>query len=432
MTIALNSGTYQLTSNLLFISANMANLTIRGVHGNRDSVTIKGLGWNNNQVTHIFNVAADDFTLADVTIGEVFYHPIQIHSNNNSINDADNCLIHNVRIYDAKEQLLKVSGGGSLFADNGRVECCLFEFTGGVAYQYYTGGIDAHRSVNWVVKNNVFRGIRSPDSGLAEHAIHFWRESSGTLVEGNHINTCDRGIGFGLGGDTDDGHVGGIIKNNFVHTNRDVGIGLESSPDTKAYHNTVVTENYGNSIEYRFATTTNVHIANNLTDNLIKSRSGGTGTIESNYQTSTLDIFVDANNYDYHLSATHPNITDVGLTLNEVLIDYDCGPRSNHLGPDIGADEYGLSTNMDVFLENSGISMYPNPVEDTFIIKGLLSYYSIEILDSQGQVYQSYNQTSGTVAIDISSLPGGLYFVKITDTAHTNSPVGVQLILKGP
>ena len=116
---------------------------------------IKGLGWNNNAVTHIFNVAADSFTIADMTIGEVFYHPIQVHSNPN---DADHFTAHNVKFTDAKEQLLKVSGGGSLFADDGIVECCLFEFSAGIAFQYYTGGIDAHRAKDWMVRFNQFKG----------------------------------------------------------------------------------------------------------------------------------------------------------------------------------------------------------------------------------------------------------------------------------
>ncbi len=99
LTIELNPGTYTLTSNLLFISPNMSNLTIRGVTGNRDDVIIKGQGWDDNSVTHIFNVAADHFTVADITIGEVYYHPIQVHSNPN---DADYFLAQNVRFYDAK------------------------------------------------------------------------------------------------------------------------------------------------------------------------------------------------------------------------------------------------------------------------------------------------------------------------------------------
>ncbi len=349
MTVVLAPGEYILNSNLLFIGNNMADLTIKGATGNRDDVIIRGQGWNNNNVTHIFNVAADRFTVADMTIGEVFYHPIQVHSNPF---DADDFTAINVRFIDAKEQLLKVSGGGDLFADRGRIYCCEFEFTQGVAYQYYTGGIDAHRSVNWVVHNNVFKGIRSPDGTLAEHAIHFWKVCSGTIITGNKINTCDRGIGFGLGDSHANGHVDGLIMNNFVHTNRDVGIGLEHSPDTKVYNNTVITENYPNSIEYRFSATSNAQIINNLTNGVIRNRNNASATLTTNYQTNDLSIFTDATNFDYHMTDSHPNIANVGTQLSKVPQDIDCEPRANSI--DIGADEYYATSSCPPILTHNG------------------------------------------------------------------------------
>lgn len=425
-TIVLASGTYALNGNLPFISASTTRLTIRGATGDRDDVIIKGKGWNNSDVTHIFNVAADYFTVADMTIGEVFYHPIQVHSNPD---DADDFLAHNVRFIDAKEQLLKVSAGGPLFADRGTVECCSFEFTAGIAFQYYTGGIDAHHAKDWIVRQNAFRGIRSPDNNLSEHAIHFWRESSGTLVEGNHIIDCDRGIGFGLGNDALSGHQGGLIKNNFVHTSRDVGIGLEFAPGTRVYNNTVITANYSNAIEYRFAGTSNVHIANNLTQGIITDRgSGSSGMVESNSLVTSLDIFVDADNYDYHLRAVTSNITDAGVSLSDVTNDFDCQDRPQASAFDIGADEFYDFSTLDIFLDHSGISLFPNPVENVFIISGLVANYSVQVLDAMGQLYQSYDQNSGTIEIDISSLPAGLYFVKIEN--KSSQVVSLQLILK--
>ena len=219
-TILLEDGTYELNNHLLYINQDMSNLTIRSKSGDRESVIIRGQGMDGN-VGWIFNVAADNFTAADMTIGWVANHPIQIHAEH----DADFPLIQNIKFVNAREQMLKVSGSTSSdFSDGGVVQCCEFVFPDGVAFQYYTGGIDAHRAKDWEVRYNTFRHIRSPDNSLAEHAIHFWSNSENTLVENNLIIDCDRGIGFGLG---NSGHVGGIIRNNFVHTSRDVGIGLE-------------------------------------------------------------------------------------------------------------------------------------------------------------------------------------------------------------
>ncbi len=274
-------------------------------------------------------------------------------------------------------------------------------------------------------------GIRSPETNLAEHAIHFWRESSGTLVENNTIINCDRGIGFGLGGSVVDGHTGGLVRNNFVHASRDVGIGLEGSPDTKVYHNTVITGDYPRSIEYRFATTSGVHIANNNTDGSISDRSSGSsGSIESNVQINDFQIFTNATSYDYHLTGPTEGITNAGINLLDVTDDFDCEVRSDNM-PDIGADELVSTPDVDIFLKSQAIELWPNPVTSTFTIGGLISGYTIEILDQSGNVYDAIDEVTETVTIDISSLPSGLYFVRITHSDQEfNELLSIQLILK--
>jgi hypothetical protein len=425
-TILLEDGEYVLTNNLLYISQNMVNLTIRSVSGDRDAVIIRGQGMGGN-VNYIFNVAADNFTAADMTIGWIGYHAIQIHAEH----DADNCLIQNVRFVNTKEQMLKVSGNASAtFSDGGVVQCCWFEFPDGVAYQYYTGGIDAHRAKDWEVRHNTFKHIRSPDNGLAEHAIHFWSDSESTLVENNLIINCDRGIGFGLGSSS---HQGGMIRNNFVHTSRDVGIGLESSPNTKVYHNTVITDNYFNSIEYRFEETVNVHIVNNLTNEAIASRNGGTGNVESNFETMDLSIFTEAANNDYHLSTTIPQIVDAGIILAEAEEDYDCHSRTTDGMPDIGADEFNSTiTSISSPVEYSDIKIYPNPATEMITIEFENTFRDVSnilLSDPLGQIL--YNKTVNIgdvkISIDISNFPSGVYYLVILNKESAISKIITKL-----
>jgi hypothetical protein len=330
-TILLQDGTYALSSQLWLEGA---NIIIRSVSGDRSSVVIRGQGMDGG-VPHVFEVNASSVTIADMTLGEVANHAIQIHGEN----DRDNLFVHNVRIYDTGEQMIKgsVSGNG-LASDNGVVDCSLFEYTAGIGPQYYIGGIDVHRGSNWIVRDNEFRHIKSPENGLAEHAIHFWSNASGTLVERNKIVDCDRGIGFGLGGS---GHVGGIIRNNMVYVTRDVGIGLESSPGTRVYNNTVYTESYSNSIEYRFAATSGVSLVNNLTNQAIASRDGGSGTVQNNVTNAQAGWFVSAATGDLHLASDAVlSVVDQGQTLADVSDDFDGEDRPQGGAYDIGADEY--------------------------------------------------------------------------------------------
>ncbi len=334
MTILIADGTYQIASPSWFPYITASNVIIRSLSGQRDAVVLTGGGMRPTASTEdIFLIAGANITIADMTLGECGNHAIQTTGSN-----ADGLRIHNLRIYNTYEQMIKgASGPGGDGADNGVVECCLFEYTAGIGPQYYIGGIDIHQGRNWLVRDNTFKNIRSPDASLAEHAIHFWEGSADAIVERNIIIHCDRGIGFGLGSST---NSGGIIRNNFVYTSRDVGIGLESSPNSKILNNTVYTTNYFNSIEYRFATTTGVEIINNLTNKNIAARNGASGTKSNNIENAQSSWFIDPEQGDLHLSEKFSPIVNQGLSLSDVTDDIDGQTRPNESGPDIGADEW--------------------------------------------------------------------------------------------
>lgn len=329
ITILLKDGTYQIAQQL-YISGD--NIAFRSLSGDRNKVIIRGKGMNGN-LSHVFNVVSSYFTLADLTIGWVANHPVQIHGESN----ADYPLIHNVRVVDGGEQLFKVSKSNTNAAvsNNGLVEWSVFEYSAGVGPQWYIGGLVANGAHGWIVRNNEFRGIRSPGTGMPNHAIHFRYGSTNTIIENNVIINCDRGIGFGL---SDSNHKGGIIRNNMVYTTRDVGIGLERAINAKVYNNTVYTLNYPNSIEFRFPETV-ASITNNLTNRQIVKRDGGSGTLTNNVTNAQEGWFVDAVNGDLHLSTSITSVVDQGITLSQVVRDFACEVRGNGTY-DIGADEF--------------------------------------------------------------------------------------------
>ena len=74
-----------------------------------------------------------------------------------------------------------------------------------------------------------------------------------------------------------------MITNDGSGIFHDVGIGLETSPNTEVYNNTIHIA-YQNAIEYRFSATMNVQIVNNLTNRGITSRNGGQAEEVNNYE----------------------------------------------------------------------------------------------------------------------------------------------------
>lgn len=345
-TISLANGTYTLTDTLY---VNAPNVSITGPQGGRQNVVIQGDAMSSTaRVGSLIRVAANNFQLSNVTLQKSKYHLVQVAGETN----ADSPVIRDCILRDAYEQMIKVSvnvSDTSVASDNGLVENCIFEYSAGIGPQYYIGGIDAHGAKNWTVRGNTFRNIASPSGSVAEFAVHFWTNSSNNTVERNLIINCDRGIGFGLSGRPNNG---GTIRNNMIfHSNNghqyaDTGIGLEESPNTRVYNNTIFFQNsFPWAIEYRFASTQNVQIVNNLTNKPITSRDGGAGTVGTNVTNAAASWFANTSSApDLHLANTVASVVDVGQAVTGLTNDFDGQARPNGSGIDIGADEFGAAT----------------------------------------------------------------------------------------
>src|SRR5262249_6856487 len=288
-TIVIKAGTYQLTQPL-FVGKDhqVQNVAIVGATGNFNDVVLRGAGMNDTAVRYGFSVYnAQDVVIQNLSVGDVYWTGIDLQGPMG----AERVHIQHCRVFDTGEQQIKAdSGGGGV--DNCVVESCLIEYTNGPPTTDHGGGtgyingLDAHQADNWIIRDNLFRDFHTPDNVQYTFApaLRLCDSSPGTRVEGNTFIDCDRAIAMGLmdqSGGFD--NQGGVVRNNFVyqspglfsatrHNNSDGQILVYDSPNTKVYHNTVLTNgNSRFSIEVRWANT-GVEFRNNLADPPLNSR----------------------------------------------------------------------------------------------------------------------------------------------------------------
>lgn len=82
----------------------------------------------------------------------------------------------------------------------------------------------------------------------------------------------------------------------------------------------------------------------------------------------------------------------------------------------------------DTHANENWIQIFPNPVLNELTIEANLSLYQIEIFDSFGRIHRTIYPTESTLTIDTSTLPKGLYFIKVLN--KTNSMLKVLKIVK--
>lgn len=360
-TVRVADGTYNLDGGYLRIAA--AGVTLRSASGNRGSVVLDG----NYITTEIVQVVASNVTVADITLREAYYHPIHVMSQAGS--HTSGTRIYNVQVIEPGEQAIKINPGASgYYTDNGEIACSRIELTDAgrpyVRNDCYTGGIDAHQSRGWVVRDNHIEGFWCT-SGLSEHGIHFWTGSRDTLIERNTLVNNARGIGCGLvesgsgrtygdnacpsaSGYVD--HYGATVRNNVVFVDRpqlfssqygfDCGICINNTCGATVVHNTVVsTLAPFSSIEWRFANTV-VDVRNNLVSHNLLDR-GGTDTQAGNLQNVAMSLFVNAAAGDLHLVPTASPAIDQGAVVAAGVADGDIDGQAREASRrDIGADEY--------------------------------------------------------------------------------------------
>jgi hypothetical protein len=75
---------------------------------------------------------------------------------------------------------------------------------------------------------------------------------------------------------------------------------------------------------------------------------------------------------------------------------------------------------------NQDIAVYPNPASNQVSVSGLTYGHniSVQLIDLQGRVINSENKTAAeTVSVNVSSLPSGLYLLKLIDLQTNQATV---------
>jgi len=351
-TIVLAPGEYVLSSTL-YIRRN--NVTIIGQTDSCEDSILIGNGMDNadyGSVPHGIWSDADNLTIANLTIRDVYYHTIIFNFG------AQSPLIYNVKLLNSGQQFIKSNPSGyGNGVDNGRVEYTIMEYPDAPTNHSgsstgYTNGVDVHAGENWVIRNNLFKNFHTPDSAdyLWNPAILMWNGASGTIAEGNRFVDVDRAIAFGLIDRADPDHFGGIIRNNMIYYSpglysssrtgsSDASILVWDSPQTKVLHNTILTNgNLNDAMQVRFAST-GVEIRNNLVDNSIRSRGGAQYVSSDNMTNANSEMFIDPSNGDLHLKPTALEAMNQVKQLADAPMDID-GHNRQSIMSDVGADEF--------------------------------------------------------------------------------------------
>ncbi len=354
-TLLLSPGDYQLNQTL-YIQTD--DITIRGDSDRCDQISLIGPGMeqaNFGNVPHGIWTNATDLKVQNLTIRDVYYHPIQFDPG------AKTPALYNLRLLDAGEQFIKGSSGGfGQGVNGGRVEYTIMAYTtsppaidhgGGTGY---TNGIDIHGGDGWVIRNNLFKNFHTPDGSdhLWNPAVLMWNGARNTLTENNAFIDVDRAIAYGLTNrSTGTDHFGGIIRNNMVYTtpglyspqrrsNSDGLIIVWDSPQTQVLHNSILSnQNQRLAIEMRF-NTTDSQVMNNLSDAPISARNGATYDATGNINQASPALFIDPQNGNLHLSANATQAIDQVTPHSQATHDIDGNIRPFGNAADVGADEY--------------------------------------------------------------------------------------------
>ncbi|MDC0230467.1 T9SS type A sorting domain-containing protein [Aureispira] len=158
------------------------------------------------------------------------------------------------------------------------------------------------------------------------------------------------------------------------------------------------------------------------------------GLVSTNNYIANANNDIDLDNNGFGNAFTDIMSGIVTLTINgeplndgdpyDCLFDYDSGGNNTI---DFGFYDPTVVVNLDVVNTNE-IQVFPNPFVNELTISGNLNLYPIAVFDLLGNLVLSFIPSEATENINLSSLPKGLYFLKLIDGSVR--PLAVKKIIK--
>ncbi|HZG44237.1 MAG TPA: right-handed parallel beta-helix repeat-containing protein, partial [Longimicrobium sp.] len=327
-------------------------VTLRGASGRRERVVLDGEG----RLGELLAVTAcSGVTIADLTIQNVRWNGIKINSETGVHRlTLHNCILHNIWQRAVKGVKVPEKDRERLRPRDCRIQYCVFyndrpkQFEDDPADTpqtfdgNYIGGIDVMYVRGWIIRDNVFVGIRGR-TGSARGAIFLWHEAEDCVIERNIILDCDSGICLGNSSKPDDVPVHCtriVVRNNFVTRAPENGILADYTRDCKILNNTVhdPQSRLGRLIRL-------VHdndgllVANNLLSGPpIRNESSSRMVFRNNLAGDFTAALAAPEQGNLRLSVRAVGAIDKAVPLPEVTDDIDRKRRGRR--PDIGASEY--------------------------------------------------------------------------------------------
>jgi parallel beta-helix repeat protein len=269
---------------------------------------------------------------------------------------ADGLVVRNNYLHEfnamIKSSPTLISGQLPIFADRVRIVGNRLQNATGRNTSNPVTFIDINGGDGWLVSGNRIADFYKIGGDQISYGAFLKGNSRNGIFENNLIVGAKRvttggyriGMSFGGGGNTLPGscenndcsvlHSNGTMRNNVVMNTSDVGIYLNKAANTKIYNNLLYRTR---GIDVRYSKSS-AEVTNNILDNSIRGREGGTYTASSNLQTTLSGIYNLAYPADFSLKGG-AGVVDLGLTRSAVTTDA-CSAGRNTTPVDRGPIEY--------------------------------------------------------------------------------------------